>query len=200
LGGGASNLDSYRKFGVGMNMRKIPIYIAIDCGENMHSLYPVVKNTLTLFIEHEKHDPTSLESMWMCFIAVGSTFKVVKPLRPLEEIHGINIKPIKGQANTNTFEAEMVRLFTYDLINRRTEVLRPDYRPRIFWISDGTHREFVKKCLNPYHWKRSGWLAYFVEIDCSIEGVASRFVESDFWICNPYDDELMLDEDEYLYL
>ena len=181
-------------------MKKIPIYIAIDCGENMLSLYPVVKNVLAILIDNARHDPNALESMWMCFIAVGSTFNVVKPLRPLDEIHGISIKPINGRANTNTFETEIVQLFASDLINRRTEVLKPDYRPRVFWISDGTHSEFVKKCVNPYHWKRSGTVAWFAEIDCSIDGVESLVKESSFWICNPYDDELLPDEEEYLEL
>lgn len=161
----------------------------------MHSLFPVVKNVLAIFIDRARNDPNALESMWMCFIAVGSTFNVVKPLRPLDEIHGINIKPINGRANTDMFETEMAQLFAADLINRPTEALKADYRPRVFWVSDGTHSEFVKKCLNPYHWKRSGTVAWFAEINCNVEGVASLVKKKSFWICNPYDDELLPDEE-----
>lgn len=181
-----------------MNERRIPIYVAIDCGANMHSHHAKLVDVMDAFISCSRNDPSALESMWMSFVAVGNHCEIAKPLLPLVEFHGIKVKPITDRSDTSKFEEEMVRLFNAELVRQRTETSKPDYCPRIFWVSDGSHHEFVKRCSNPYHWKRLGYLSWFTEIDCSVEEIVPIVSQSSFWICNPYDDELLPDEEELI--
>lgn len=179
-----------------MNMRRLPIYVAIDCGVNMHPHYAKLIDVMAAFIDHARQDPWALDAMYMSFVAVGSHFEVVTPLRPLEEIHGIKVRPINNPADTGNFEEDMVRLFSTDLVRRRTEISMPDHYPRVLWISDGSHHEFAKRCSNPCHWERCGWFAWFYEMYCSVEEIVSIASQSSFWISNPFEDELLPDEEE----
>lgn len=178
-------------------MRRIPVYIAIDCGNNMSiTLMERVKGSISVLLNHARSDPWCLEMLWMSFVSVGTQIDVVKPLRPLEEIRDINVRLTNNRADTIGFEKEMVRLFFTELVSRYTETDKPDYWPRIFWFSDGSHCDFVKRCSNPYHWRRSGYLSWFSEINCSVEDIVSIVSQSSIWICNPYDDEPLPDKEE----
>ncbi len=154
-------------------MRRLPLYICIDCGINMHSLFPKVKDVVAELLKAARNDPFTLESMWMSFVSIGRKVDVVKLLCPLSEIHGISVQPIEIRAEAGGFEAEMVKIFSKDLILQRTATQRPDFYPRILWLSDGSRPDFVKRCLDRHHWKKFGPFAYFCYVNVSSEDIKS---------------------------
>lgn len=155
-------------------MRRLPLYVCIDCGINMHSLFPKVKDAVAELLVAARNDPWALESMWMSFVSVGSKLNVVKPLCPLEEVRGVNVQPIANRAEVCGFEVEMAKIFSKDLILQNTATQKRDRYPGILWLSDGSRPDFVKKCSDEYHWKRYGSFVLFQEVNVSTENIGSK--------------------------
>jgi uncharacterized protein YegL len=168
-------------------MRKFPVYCVVDCGENMHGLFQVVKKYLALNIANERLNPYSLESLYLSFISAGREFKVIKKLTHLSKVNIVNIQPINGMANIENFEEFMASVFNNDLI-KKAATQKGDLAPIIYWISDGSRQDFVQRCSNRDNWRNAGRNIRFYEVNCDKLKNLPDLDLIDRWGSDPFDE------------
>jgi uncharacterized protein YegL len=119
-----------------MSVRRLPIYLLLDCSESMAgpAITEVERGVQTLLSEL-RSNPLALES---CFLSVITFAKQAKQVVPLTEL--IEFQAPKLSVRTGTSLGAALRLLL-DCINREvirnTPTTKGDYRPLVFLLTDG---------------------------------------------------------------
>jgi len=161
--------------------RRIPLYMALDCGCNM--VGPPIekaKACISAILQEARQKPPCLESMWFSLIAVGDSMEVVTPLQKLgRDATKVSVPLLDHRASTNKFGEVLVNRFSHELRKKSiTEV--GDWRPLVLWVSDGSHEELEKqprRC-----WDKAKWPADFKALNCSEDDIVSVLGGFNLWI------------------
>jgi uncharacterized protein YegL len=117
-------------------MRRLPVYILIDCSESMAG-EPIeaVQRGLVTMLQQLRRNPHALETVWLSVITFDARAQIAVPLTELSDftIPTINIKP-------GTALGSALRLLTERIkrdVQKTTAETKGDYRPIVFLLTDG---------------------------------------------------------------
>lgn len=118
-------------------MRRLPVYILIDCSESMAGEpMDAVQKGLEAMLQKLKRDPHSLETVYLSLITFSARAKQIVPLTELSQFvipPKLTIKPGTAMGAALRLLAERIRTE----VQRTTTEQKGDYRPIVFLLTDG---------------------------------------------------------------
>lgn len=117
-------------------MRRLPVYILIDCSESMAG-EPIdaVQRGLDAMLQQLRRNPHALESVCISVITFDARAKVAVPLTELSDfnIPVLSIKPGTALGAALKLLAERIKRD----VQKTTNEIKGDYRPIVFLLTDG---------------------------------------------------------------
>ena len=141
------NLNSKGEIVLKSNIRKLPIYLLIDCSSSM-SGKPIekVKQGIKDFVSYLKGDPQALETAYFSVITFSSSARQVTPLTGLLTFRMPQLQ-IGGSANLEEAFRVLKDCIQLEIIPN-TKELRGDWKPHVFLFTTGSstnQRIFARK-------------------------------------------------------
>jgi len=119
-----------------MSMRRLPIYLVIDCSESMAGpAIEAVNRGVEALIAELRSVPQALETAFLSIITFSRSAEQVMPLTELLDVH---VPPFKVRSGTALGAA--LRLLKQSLeteVRKTTPTVKGDYRPLVFLLTDG---------------------------------------------------------------
>ena len=117
-------------------MRRLPVYVLLDCSESM--IGPGIEGLRTAvdaMLRELRRNPQALETVWMSFISFAGTARQIVPLAALEEIQqpALSIAPGTALGAALGLAARSIR----SEVRKSTAAQKGDFRPLVFIITDG---------------------------------------------------------------
>lgn len=117
-------------------MRRLPVYLLVDCSESMAgTAIDSVNKGINFLISNLKSNPQTLESVHLSIITFS---RKAEQVIPLTDLHDIRIPEFKVRPGTAL--GATLRLLAQCLkkeIVKTTQEIKGDYRPLVFLITDG---------------------------------------------------------------
>ena len=118
-------------------MRRLPVYILIDCSESMAGEPMVaVQKGLEAMLKKLKTDPYALETVYMSIITFSARAKQIVPLTEVAQFNippKLSIKPGTAMGAALRLLAERMRVE----IRKTTPDQKGDFKPIVFLLTDG---------------------------------------------------------------
>lgn len=117
-------------------MRRLPIYLLLDCSESM--IGPGIEGlrlALAAMLRELRRNPQALESVWLSIITFAGEARQAVPLTPLDEVQipSLAIRPGTALGAALRVTSDAIRRE----VKRTTVTEKGDFRPLIFLITDG---------------------------------------------------------------
>ena len=117
-------------------LRRLPVYVLLDCSESM--IGPGIEGLRTAvdaMLRELRRNPQALETVWMSFISFAGTARQMVPLAALEEIQPptLSIAPGTALGAALGLAARSIR----SDVHKSTSAQKGDFRPLVFIITDG---------------------------------------------------------------
>ena len=117
-------------------MRKLPVYILIDCSESMAG-EPIraVQDGLQMMMQALKKNPHALETVWMSVLTFDARAKVAVPMCELADFQppSLSIKPGTALGAAMLLLKERIKRD----VQKTTANEKGDWRPIVFLMTDG---------------------------------------------------------------
>ena len=141
------NLNSKGEIVLESNIRKLPIYLLIDCSSSMSGKpIEIVKQGIQDFVSNLKDDPQALETAYLSVITFSSSARQVTPLTGLLTFRMPQLQ-IGGSANLEEAFRVLKDCIQLEIIPN-TKELRGDWNPYVFLFTTGSstnQRIFARK-------------------------------------------------------
>ncbi len=119
-----------------MTMRRLPIYLLLDCSESMAGpAIEAVQNGVNAMVAELRGNPLALETAYLSVITFAREAKQVVPLTEL-----LQFQPPKLSVRTGTAFGAALRLLLHCLkreVKKTTPTQKGDYKPLVFLLTDG---------------------------------------------------------------
>lgn len=135
-------------------MRRLPVYLLLDCSGSMYG-EPIeaVKNGVQVLVSTLRQDPYALETAYLSIITFDSNAKQVSPLTELSAFQQPNI-----QASGCTALGEALALLAQRAdqeVVKTTAEQKGDWKPIVFIMTDGEPTDDLNKGLAEF--KKRKW-------------------------------------------
>ena len=119
-----------------MSIRRLPVYIAIDCSESMvGTSFDAVRRGLDLLINELRGNPQALETAWLSLITFGRN--AVRAL-PLTDISIFQMpKLVLGSGTALGAAILLIEKQLKSEVKCQTEDQKGDWKPFVFILTDG---------------------------------------------------------------
>jgi len=121
---------------VAAGMRRLPVYMLLDCSGSMHG-EPIeaVRTGLRALLSDLQSDPQALETVWLSVITFESS---AKQAVPLTEIGAFQEPTLEASGTTSLGEALKLLMKSIDKeVRKTTSSQKGDWKPLIFIMTDG---------------------------------------------------------------
>ena len=154
-------------------MRRLPIYLVIDCSESMAGeAIDSVRNGVDALVRHLRSDPHALESVYLSVITFSNTAKQLVPLTELCQFRSPTLVLGSGTAmgaGLALWEQSIVR----DLV-KSTPEQKGDYKPICFLLTDGEPTDKWEAIADKIKSSISGKKAFVVAVACGPDASANK--------------------------
>jgi uncharacterized protein YegL len=117
-------------------MRKLPIYLLVDCSSGMAGApFQVVQKALDQMLSDFRGDPQILEQGYLSTITFGDKAEQICPLVELLQF-SIDLRPPGGKANLGA-AFELLESCIAREVRRPTPTQKGDWKPLVFLLSNG---------------------------------------------------------------
>jgi uncharacterized protein YegL len=136
-------------------MRRLPVYLLLDCSGSMHGdPIEAVKMGLRQLRSDLQSDPQALESVWLSVITFDNSARQVVPLT---EIGAFQEPKLEASGTTALGEALKVLMTCLDKeVRKTTPSQKGDWKPLIFLMTDGQPTDSWEGPANELKRKRPG--------------------------------------------
>lgn len=117
-------------------MRRLPIFLVLDCSESMigESLKKM-NDGLQRIVSDLKKDPHALETAWISVIAFAGVAKTIVPLVEVVSFYPPRL-PIGGGTNLGAALRELTRQLDQQ-VRKTTQERKGDWKPVVYLLTDG---------------------------------------------------------------
>src|SRR5262249_18300040 len=119
-----------------MTMRRLPVYLLLDCSESMAGpAIEAVETGVQTLVSELRNNPLALETAYLSVITFARAARQVVPLTELTQF-----QPPKRAVRTGTSLGAALRLLLLCLkrdVVRTTPTTKGDYKPMVFLLTDG---------------------------------------------------------------
>ncbi len=133
-------------------MRRLPVYILLDCSESMvGDAINSVQTGLETLLASLRSDPHALETAWVSIITFSQDAEQLVPLMEITEVQTPKLVPRPGTALGKAFS--LLRNCIAGEVRTSSPGLKADYRPLVFLITDGQPTDdwrAVKKAVDEF--------------------------------------------------
>jgi len=121
---------------VGLSVRRLPVYLMVDCSGSMAGEPIVAMETgIRALVSELKDDPQALETVWLSVITFGS---VAEQLVALTDIEEFQTPHIEAKGSTALGEALTLVLDCLRVeVRPQTQEVKGDWRPIVYLFTDG---------------------------------------------------------------
>lgn len=117
-------------------MRRLPVYILLDCSESMvGDAISSVQTGLEMLLSTLRSDPHCLETAWVSIITFSHDAQQLVPLTELTEFQTPVLKPRPGTSLGKALT--LLRNCIEGEVRQTTTTVKGDYRPLVFLLTDG---------------------------------------------------------------
>ena len=117
-------------------MRKLPVYILLDCSESMvGETIDSVQDGLDMLLRQLRSDPQALETAWVSIITFSRDAEQLVPLTALADIQTPQLKVRPGTSLGKALS--LLRNCIEGEVKTGTKDRKGDYRPLVFLLTDG---------------------------------------------------------------
>lgn len=117
-------------------MRRLPVYVLLDCSESMvGETIGSVNQGLDMLLRQLRTDPHALETAWLSIITFSQD---AEQLVPLTELTDVQTPELKVRPGTSLGKAlSLLRNCIAGEVKTTTKDRKGDYRPLVFLLTDG---------------------------------------------------------------
>lgn len=145
-------------------MRRLPVFILIDSSTSMRGeAIRAVNKGLFELLKHLRTDPFALETVHICVISFNTEAILVRPFSDLLN-HDTILIEAKGQSNLGKGLDMLMNQMSSNFV-RTTKDTRGDWKPLVFFMTDGRPSGAWKNKLKNFHAQNSG---QFIICACGI--------------------------------
>ena len=117
-------------------MRRLPVYVLLDCSESMIGPgITGVRKSVEAMLKELRRNPHALETVYMSFITFSTKAKQLIPLTPLEDVQPPSLPLASGTAlgDALALAAKSIK----SEVRKGSVDVKGDFRPIVFIITDG---------------------------------------------------------------
>lgn len=131
-------------------MRRLPVFILIDSSTSMKGeAMDAVNSGIAILFKDLRTNPFALETVFLSVISFNTEAKIVRPFLDLLQNDSVFIEA-KGQSNFGLG----LDLLTEEIqknVNKATKETKGDWKPLVFFMTDGRPSGAWKKRLKEFH-------------------------------------------------
>jgi uncharacterized protein YegL len=149
-------------------IRRLPVYILLDCSESMVGEgLAAARRGIGNILARLSTNPQALETVHLSVIGFSSQAKVLLPLTALPDAAMPAVRLGNGTALGAALELLAARI--RDEVNRRDKVQRGDWRPIVILLADGKPTDDLEKSLKIYKAMVGDLVANFYVVGCGAD-------------------------------
>lgn len=117
-------------------MRRLPVYVLLDCSESMIGPgIAGVRKSVDAMLRELRRNPHALETVYMSFITFAAKAKQLTPLTPLEDVQPPSLPLASGTAlgDALSLAAKSIK----SEVRKGSVDVKGDFRPIVFILTDG---------------------------------------------------------------
>jgi uncharacterized protein YegL len=139
-------------------MRRLPVFILIDSSTSMKGeAIDAVNSGIQMLLKDLRINPFALETVYLSIISFNTEAKIVRQFGDLLNNDSVIIEA-KGQSNFG-FGLELLLVEMKQHINKTTKDQKGDWKPFVFFMTDGRPSGAWKKKFKEFHSLNSGqWI------------------------------------------
>jgi len=152
-------------------MRRLPVYLLIDCSESMAGeAIQAVESGLNSLISFLRSDPYALESVALSVITFGNTAKQVVPLTDLTRFKMPDL--VMGSGTALGAALKLWEKCMDQEVVKTTVERKGDFKPMCFIMTDGNPTDSWEASANQIKSKISGRKAHVIAVGCGPDASA----------------------------
>lgn len=154
-------------------MRRLPVYLLIDCSESMAGdAIQAVESGLGSLISFLRADPYALESVALSLITFGNTAKQVVPLTDLTRFQMTEL--VMGSGTALGAALKLWEKCMDKEVVKSTAERKGDFKPMCFIMTDGNPTDSWEAAAYEIKTKISGRKAHVIAVGCGPDASAEK--------------------------
>jgi len=154
-------------------MRRLPVYLLIDCSESMAGeAIQAVESGLGSLISFLRSDPYALESVALSVITFGNSAKQVVPLTDLTRFKMPDL--VMGSGTALGAALKLFEKCMATEVMASTAERKGDFKPMCFIMTDGNPTDAWEAAANQIKSKISGRKAHVIAVGCGPDASAGK--------------------------
>ena len=119
-----------------MPLRRLPVYLLIDCSESMAGpAFEAVREGIDILLNELRGDPTALDSVWLSVLTFSGKAKVLRPLTDLIEFQTPRL--VLGSGTSLGLALTLLEQRMAAEVAVQTAETKGDWKPIVFLLTDG---------------------------------------------------------------
>lgn len=154
-------------------MRRLPVYLLIDCSESMAGdAIQAVESGLGSLISFLRADPYALESVALSVITFGNTAKQIVPLTDLTRFKMPDL--VMGSGTALGAALKLFEKCMATEVMASTAERKGDFKPMCFIMTDGNPTDAWEASANQIKSKIAGRKAHVIAVGCGPDASAKK--------------------------
>jgi len=136
-------------------MRRLPVFILIDSSTSMKGeAIDAVNSGIQILLKNLRSDPFALETVYLSILSFNTDAHIVRPFGDILNHDAVFIEA-KGQSNFGLGLSLLIDEMNQNIV-KTTKDQKGDWRPLVFFMTDGRPSGAWKKKLKEFHSLNSG--------------------------------------------